>query len=472
MVISLKLLNHSRIYELTHIVKEAFPYGIISDENPDIVVTSIREENKIITVIQKEDTCFKASFSFDEDKNPVTREGHAVCISFLKCYKKFGTTPVPWGALIGIRPSKMVANFKNAGYSFEEMLRILREDYMISDEKIPLMLKTDKCEERLLSDIGRKSYSIYIGIPFCPTRCSYCSFISKTYKNEEILNLYVDCLIKEFELLKHLDNLELNSIYIGGGTPTTLPPKLLHKLTEALNKNIDIKKVKEYTIEAGRPDTVTKEKLAVIKNCGAKRISINPQTLNDKTLSLIGRAHTEKQFFEAFSLAREIGFDVINTDLILGLPEEDEEDFRYTINNIIKLKPENITLHTLAIKRAADLNGSEYTPSPANMMHKMAEEKLKGYIPYYLYRQKNTVDNLENTGFSLPGKECIYNMCMMGDSETVISFGGGAVTKFVEDDSVIRLRNPKDADLYIKTIDEVIKGKEQKFVKYNISRRD
>ncbi len=470
MVISLKLLNHNRIYELTHIVKEAFPYGIISDENPDIVVTSRKEENKIITVIQKEDTYIEASFSYNEKENPVTREGHAVCISFLKCYKKFGTTPVPWGALIGIRPSKMVSNFKNAGYSFEEMLKILKEDYMISDEKIPLMLKTDKCEERLLSHIDKKSYSIYIGIPFCPTRCSYCSFISRTYKDEEILSLYVDCLIKELELLDILDNLKLNSIYIGGGTPTTLSPALLYKLTEAINKKIDITKVKEYTIEAGRPDTVTKEKLDIIKNSGAKRISINPQTLNDKTLKLIGRAHTKEQFFSAFELARKADFPVINTDLILGLPEEAEEDFKYTIDNIIKLKPENITLHTLAIKRAAHLNSSEYKPSPANEMHKIAEGKLKGYIPYYLYRQKNTVDNLENTGYALPGTECIYNMCMMGDTETVISFGGGAVTKFIENANVLRIRNPKDADLYIKTIDDVIKGKEQKFVKYNLSR--
>lgn len=343
---------------------------------------------------------------------------------------------------------------------------------MIHRDKISLMLKTADCEERLLKGISEKSFSVYIGIPFCPTRCAYCSFISGVCKNEEILSLYIDCLIKELRLLKCLNNLSLNSIYIGGGTPTALSPALLNRLLTEISEIVDISGINEYTVEAGRPDTVTREKLDIIKNAGAERISINPQTLNDKTLKLIGRNHTGKQFFEAYETAKAVGFSSVNTDLILGLPEETEKDFIYTLDNILSLKPENITLHTLSIKRAADLNSREYGKSSANEMHRIAESRLTEYSPYYLYRQKNTVDNLENTGYCLPGKECIYNMCMMGDMETVISFGGGAVTKFVEDSSVTRLRNPKDADLYIKEIDNIIKGKEQEFVKYNNSRRD
>ncbi len=469
MVIMLSLLGHDRIYELTHIVKEAFPNAVFSDTAPEITVISKKEKNIITTIISKEGITKEASFSFNEN-NKVTKEGHAVCISFLKCCKLLETVSIPWGALIGIRPSKMISNFKNAGYFDEEIKSILSSDYMIEDEKISLMMKTYECEERLLKDIGRKSYSLYIGIPFCPTRCAYCSFISKTYKNDEILSLYVDALIKELSLLKTLKNLKISTIYIGGGTPTTLPPSLLYKLMEQISKEINLSEVKEYTVEAGRPDTVTEEKLKIIKDMGAKRISINPQTLNDKTLKLIGRNHTAEQFFKAYEIAEKTGFDVINTDLILGLPEETEDDFCYTLDNILKLNPENITLHTLAIKRAAELNLNSVEKSPAEKMHSIAKKKLDGYIPYYLYRQKNTVDNLENTGFSQPGKECIYNMCMMGDAQTVISFGGGAVTKFIEQDSVKRIRNPKDADLYIKTIDDVIKGKEQEFVKYNISR--
>ena len=389
---------------------------------------------------------------------------------FLKCIKKLENPDIPWGALIGIRPSKMIYNFKKAGFSEEETIEALKNDYMISEDKISLMLKTDECEEKLLSLIGRDTYSVYIGIPFCPTRCSYCSFISKTYKNEEILTQYTDALIKELSLLKSLNNLKLTSIYIGGGTPTTLSPQLLYKLMNEIAKNTDLKALKEYTVEAGRPDTVTKEKLDIIKAMGASRISINPQTLNDKTLRLIGRAHSERDFYDAYEIAKNTGFDVINTDLILGLPEETEEDFIYTLDNLLPLAPENITLHTLAIKRAADLNDGEVIKTPANKMHIISEKRLNDYFPYYLYRQKNTVDNLENTGYSKVGCECIYNMSMMGDLETVISFGGGGVTKFIESDSVERLRNPKDADLYIKTINDVIKGKEQKLAEYNISR--
>lgn len=470
MVVSLKLIGHDRIYELTHIVKEAFINAVISDENPDVFVISSKDENTIKTIIKGKDALSEASFSFNEEICPVTKEGHAVGISFLKAYKSFSDTSVPWGALIGIRPSKIISNFRAAGYPLEETVKILTDDYMIHKDKIDLMIKTDECEARLLDSLNRKSFSVYIGIPFCPTRCSYCSFISRTYKDEKILSLYIDALIKELSLLRHTDNLHFNTIYIGGGTPTSLPPHLLERLMNAINDNLNIKEGTEFTVEAGRPDTVTKEKLEIIKAAGASRISINPQTLNDKTLKLIGRNHNEKQFFEAYDIAKKVGFDVINTDLILGLPKETKDDFLYTIDNILKLNPENITLHTLAIKRAADLGGDELTKNPAREMHEIAAERLKGYIPYYLYRQKNTVDNLENTGYSHPGKECIYNMCMMGDMETVLSFGGGAVTKLVEDKDIIRLRNPKDADLYIKTIDDVIGKKLSEIINYNNSR--
>ncbi len=468
MEIKLSLSGHSRTYEIIHIIRAVFPDAEFSDEG-EIHVESILENENIITVITGQGKTERAEYSLSENHRGVTSPGHGVCISFLKCAKKFKEVYVPWGALIGIRPSGMVANFRHAGYSDKEIKEILSKDYMVEADKLSLMFSTANAEAELIKTLPENGVSFYIGVPYCPTRCSYCSFISRAVRSEDELEKYVECLIREFEIIENADFLKPVSIYIGGGTPTVLSPSQLSRVMEALAKRIDVSALREYTVEAGRPDTVTEEKLRVIKELGAGRISINPQTLKNDTLKLIGRNHTAEDFYRAFSAARKVGFETVNTDLIAGLPGETAEDFEKSIKGITGLKPENITVHTLSVKRAAALTLADAVKNPAYEMHKRASGILEGYSPYYLYRQKNTVDNLENTGYSLPGHECIYNMCMMGDIQNIISFGGGGVTKFIGEKSIERIRNPKDGDLYIKTIDDVIKGKEQKIAEYRNS---
>ena len=466
MTVKLVLLGHDRSYELIHIVREAFPQCVITDGDAEITVVSIVADNgittRIISDIKQEEyffPCEKNGF-----KSPSL--GHSVCISFIKCAKKFGCRDIPWGALIGIRPSKMVLNLKNAGYNREQIRKTLTEIYEISDLKYDLMEAVAGCEAKLENDLPRNACCVYIGIPYCPSRCAYCSFLSRICSDGSTLDKYIECLISEMEIMKKYRDIKPSAIYIGGGTPTVLSACQLEKLLNGVDKFLNLEELKEYTVEAGRPDTVTYEKLKIIKEHGAGRISINPQTLNDKTLRLIGRRHSTADFYRAYEEALKCGFDVINTDLIAALPGEDTDDFRKSIEGIVKLSPENVTIHTLALKRAAELSSEGESDGRAGEMHKIAKERLKDYIPYYLYRQKNTVDNLENVGFCKEGSECIYNMCMMGDMRTVISFGAGGVSKTVDINRIKRIRNPKDADLYLKTINDIIIRKENEVVRH------
>lgn len=382
---------------------------------------------------------------------------------------------LPWGNLTGIRPAKIPGMLLEQGMSKEEVRREMKNTYFISDDKLDLAMDVSEMERKVLAHVNYKEgYSLYVGIPFCPTTCLYCSFTSyplKVYKDK--VDKYIDAVIKEIIFLgSKLKGRELNSVYIGGGTPTTLEPQQLDRLITALKENFDFSTVKEFTVEAGRPDSITKEKLMVLKRQGVSRISINPQTMNQKTLDLIGRKHTIEQVKEAFVSARECGMDNINMDFIVGLPEETWEMVRYSMEEAMKLEPDGITIHSLAIKRASRLcmNPQKYSElSMENSTELMNITKEYAYKmdmkPYYLYRQKNMAGNQENVGYSKQGKEGLYNILMMGDYQDVWAVGAGAVTKLLSEDrkSATRIDTLKNVDQYIERIDEMIGRKSEAF---------
>lgn len=463
MEINIKTIGHDRIYELENIVREVFKNVIIrfDKEVPDKVISEL-VGNKVHTTLLIGGKKYQGSFSLNNDKPYLNKMGIIITRSFLDCYGKYKEYELPWGVLVGIRPSKKVAELKNK-YNISDIKKVLTEDFYIREDKADLMIKANDYEEYVLKDTKKEGYSLYVGIPFCPTRCYYCTFISRECNNREIIELYLKNLIKEIRECNYIKKAE--TLYIGGGTPTTLTDKELYRLFKELDDKFNLKSLKEITVEAGRADTITFEKMKVLKEMGVKRVSINPQTLNDKTLVNIGRNHTVEDFYNAFSDARKAGIPIINTDLIAGLTGEDFYDFKNSIDNILKLDPENITVHTLCYKRGAIIEKKE-EKGLADRMLKYASEKLEDYFPYYLYKQKNSLDNLENVGYTKKGCECLYNMYMMGEIQNIISFGGGGVSKFVSGKKVERIRNPKDADLYIKTIDDVIRKKEAGFNGY------
>ncbi len=384
------------------------------------------------------------------------------------CLEKLTGKRPEWGLITGVRPVKRVNRMLDEGYNEEEIRETLKHKYLVSDNKISLSIKTASSQKKILDTLSSDSFSLYVSIPFCPTRCSYCSFISQSLeKTKNITDAYVENLCKEIsytgKLAKDL-GLKLDTVYFGGGTPTAISADQLEALMSTVNTSFDLSHLREYTVEAGRADTITKEKLEVIKNNLATRISINPQTLNDDVLKAIGRKHTVKQVLESFELARRIGFDNINMDVIAGLPTDTLISFVNTIDRIVELDPENITVHTLSIKRAADLNRGDrdVLHNPAPEMVDYASKKLIecGYSPYYLYRQKNMLGNLENTGYSKQGKESLYNIFIMEEVQTILATGAGASTKLVSDSNIERIYNYKHPLEYNKHFELMLEKKQ------------
>lgn len=378
-----------------------------------------------------------------------------------------------WGILTGIRPVKRVNGFISKGMSKAEIYNTLQRDFLVSSDKCDIAYMTAQTQEKILSGLEDNSFSLYVSIPFCPTRCSYCSFVSQAADScRNIIPEYVDKLCDEIrftgELVQKI-GLKLETVYFGGGTPTTLEAQQLGLIMDTISESFDMSGVCEYTVEAGRADTITKEKLMLLKQKGCTRISVNPQTLNDDVLNAIGRRHTAQQFFDSFALARTVGFDSINTDIIAGLPTDTVESFKSTIDGLIELAPENITVHTLSIKRAARLNHSddksEVLKNPASEMVDYANKRLleSGYKPYYLYRQKNMLENLENIGWSKAGHESLYNIYIMEEIQTILAMGAGASTKLVElkDHRLERIFNYKHPLEYNKHFDLMLSKKDE-----------
>ena len=383
---------------------------------------------------------------------------------------KLGNKELPWGTLTGIRPTKIVMEMLENDMSLEDIKKHLKEVYLVSDKRIKLCTDTAKNEFNILKKIDYKNgYSLYIGIPFCPTRCLYCSFTSYSIAQwKKDTDTYVEALCKELlAVSKMYKGKKLQTVYMGGGTPTSLEGYQLSKILNVVKKNFDLSNLLELTVEAGRPDSITREKLEALKEVGVDRISINPQTMQQKTLDLIGRHHTIEDIFESYKLAREVGFENINMDFIIGLNGETLEDVIDSFTKVKSFAPESITIHSLALKRAARLNTENKREIMDNdlilSMINTATDTCAdlGLEPYYLYRQKNMAGNLENIGFSKPGKECLYNILIMEEKQTIIACGAGTSSKIVFGDGRIeRIENVKDPKLYIERLDEMIMRKE------------
>ena len=377
---------------------------------------------------------------------------------------------LPWGNLTGIRPVKIARGLMDAGMTEEEIEERFRERYYVSPGKTALALSVAKTERALLTDVPyQQGYSLYVGIPFCPSICLYCTFGAsplKVWKGKT--DEYLEALFKEMEAAAAMmPSLTPTTVYIGGGTPTTLEAEQLGRLLSKIEETFDLAGTLEFTVEAGRPDSITKEKLAVMRAHPVTRISINPQTMNQETLDLIGRLHTVDQIRDTFRLARGEGFDNINMDLIVGLPGEGEEEVARTMEEIRKLDPDSVTVHSLALKRAARLNlfrdqwkDISFTNS-SRIMDMTAKSCISsGLAPYYLYRQKDMAGNFENVGYAREGKACLYNVLIMEEVQSILALGAAGSTKMVYDSEHIeRIENVKDVRSYLDRIDEMIERK-------------
>ena len=401
-----------------------------------------------------------------ESKDAIKRE------IFHKLSTSTGLRP-EWGILTGIRPVKLCGELIDA-HGLDEARRVLKNEYLIDDSKIDMIVKMYNYQIASFGKAKENSVGMYIGIPFCPTRCLYCSFISSQAENEK-LEAYVDTLIEEIKAIGlRLDNSEfhIESLYIGGGTPTTLNENQLNRLLNAINKYLDIHGIKEYTIEAGRPDTINLEKLKIIKDHGCERISINPQSMKPETLVTIGRSHTPLEIEKAFELAHSLDFNSINADLIAGLPGEELSDFDASLEKIIGLGADNITIHSLAVKRASRLKDEDpvfhYKQSSiTNSMTAKGFETLcnRGFEPYYLYRQKHMAGAGENIGYCKPEKAGLYNIRIMDEHQSILALGAGAISKrfYPEENRLERIPNVSNVGHYINRLDEMIERKDKMF---------
>lgn len=390
---------------------------------------------------------------------------------FRELQRLTGETP-DWGILTGVRPVKLAGELLQREGSAEKTRDILIGDYYLNQEKAQLLMDIVAYQSRLLNTSPREAVGLYIGIPFCPTRCVYCSFPSNQ-GSEESIESYLKALHQEISFVSEKMNQKgwyPESVYIGGGTPTTLTEQQLAELLQHVTEAFDFSRLREFTVEAGRPDTITAGKLEVINQYNVQRISINPQSMNVQTLERIGRAHRPEDIVEAFRLAREAGIRMINTDVIAGLPEETVEDFVHTLEQVLALAPENITIHTLALKRASRLKeiDSEYNYKQGKRVRAMldrAKEMLDhaGYEPYYLYRQKQMTGNFENIGYAKGDTAGIYNIRIMEEAQTIIALGAGGITKvyYPEENRLERISNVSNFELYIERLDEMLQRKEE-----------
>ena len=448
-------------------------------EEEGTITTTFSHENDLINVTcsiefdgKTYNSDYEYSFSSSETDKRIIKKiyGCACTKCFVKAAQKIRNIKLPWGVMSGIRPAKSVRQFHEQGKNFDEIKEILADIYEVSPEKCDLAIKVAKNEELILKRIKENYVSLYIGIPFCPSRCLYCSFVSTDIKNSgKYMDEFCTLLCKEVEKTGEILNelgFMVQSIYIGGGTPTTLSEENLYKLLKSINDNINLSCMEEFTLEAGRPDTITREKMEIAKWGNVTRISINPQTMNQETLEVIGRKHTIDDFKKAFKIAREAGFDVINTDLIAGLPGENFEMFRHSLDEIIEYNSENITVHSMCIKRAAALSFSNKQLTGYEEMNKMLSYTQKrmeeiGKEPYYMYRQKNISGNLENVGYSDKDNMSVYNINIMEEAQTIIALGGGGSSKIVLGDRIERVVNFKEPYEYIRRFDEIIEKKEE-----------
>ena len=457
-------------------------------------VLSVKKDTRLslsveYSVDEKENNGRRVIFTLEDEKGYNKRETVKVDFTDKKTAKnplkaalyhmlsEYTKKTLPWGSLTGVRPTKIATEMLEHGETEEAVHKVYTDIYLTIPQKADICIEVAKREQELFQDFQYdEEYCIYIGIPFCPTRCLYCSFTSypiAVYQDK--VEAYLQALYQEMEFTAASEayrNKRLVAIYIGGGTPSALSAGQLSALITKLKDTFSMQYLREFCVECGRPDSITKDKLVVLKEMGVERISINPQTMWDDTLNLIGRSHTVEQTKEAFGLARKAGFTNINMDMIVGLPGEDIENVRYTLSEIKKLAPDSLTVHSLAIKRAANLNMEMeryqgLIKGSTNEMLLAVDQCARelSLFPYYLYRQKNIPGKLENIGYAANGKECIYNILIMEEKLDILAMGAGASSKFVFHDQnrIERVENVKNVDEYIKRIDEMIERKRKMF---------
>ena len=474
--------GHSFHYEMENLCRIFFPYQKIkvTDQNCDdkiLAYTGVQKEPDGLLLTAR----FRAGsyrgektelLSGEEARSEKEQERRLSILLFDLLVEYCGFTP-KWGILTGVRPVKLLRRM-TAELGEQEALEFFRSGYLVSGEKTELSRVTMHNEEKILTLSKPESFSLYISIPFCPSRCSYCSFVSSSVEQTaKLIPQYLALLCEEIRYTGKIAaelGLRLESVYVGGGTPTTLSAEQLGTLLNTVNGSFDLSGCREFTVEAGRPDTITADKLDALKNGEVTRISINPQTLNDEVLKLIGRRHTTEQTLSAFALARELGFRNINMDLIVGLPGDTVQSFRSTLDRVLDLSPESVTVHTLALKRSARMMQDENEPfgsdaRAAGEMLDYADRMLmeSGYAPYYLYRQSRMVGNLENTGWAKPGSESPYNVYIMDETHTILACGAGACSKVKDPDSsrLERIFNFKYPYEYISRFKEMIIRKDR-----------
>lgn len=453
-------------YNLYHICKAFFP-------NEEIVQHLDVEQEPFVKLEFSEGSCFSvAGTDAWECLDRSARKMRVTKLAYDHLSEMTGKK-LAWGMLTGVRPTKLAMMKLEEGNSSEESAKFLETEYGVSEEKAKLAVDIAMREKKLLSCLDYKDgFSLYVGIPFCPSICSYCSFSSSPsalWKGK--IDEYLETLCKEVRAVAEITKgKKLNTIYIGGGTPTTLEADQLEKLLKTIDENFSYEYLQEYTVEAGRPDSITTEKLQVLCEHPITRISVNPQTMQQKTLDVVGRKHTVQDVKDIFKMARELGFDNINMDLIAGLPGETAADMQDTLRQIEELEPDSLTVHSLAIKRAARMNREDASVNLGEEISQMVNDsaesaKKMNLHPYYLYRQKNIAGNFENVGYAKEDKAGIYNILIMEEKQTIVACGAGASTKRVYPDGRIeRCENVKDVLSYITRIDEMIERKRSFFV--------
>lgn len=464
--------NHNFHFELENLTRLFFPNEKItvirdfSEPQPPYIYTEVSDKITIsvnIGSFNKSETAVK---KLTDDDNELVS---AQLLYKLLC--DFTGLTQPWGILTGVRPVKLLRRLAEESNE-EQAVKKFEKDFFVSNEKIALSRETEHNERKILELSKPESFSLYVGIPFCPSRCSYCSFVMASIERaEKLIEPYTKLLCEEIKRTAEIANklgLRLETVYFGGGTPTTLSAEQLDTVLGTVNKSFDMSTCREFTVEAGRPDTIDIAKLFALKENKVDRISINPQTVNDEVLKTIGRKHTAQQFFDAFELARKCGFDNINTDLIAGLPTDTPESFKNSLDSIVRLNAECITVHTLCMKRASRLTTEGVTPDlqqarDAREMLAYTQNILgqNEYIPYYMYRQSRMVGNLENVGWSKKGFESLYNVYVMDETHTILACGSGGVTKLKRNnpDYLERIFNFKYPYEYIDRFDELIQRK-------------
>lgn len=474
-------------YELSTLIREFFPLCEVLPQRTEgrggIVLTEDETAGELYDETGKVLYARRVDETFDNYQGEASKN-RAKLVIYRLMADYLEQEGLPWGILTGVRPTKIAYAYLEQGLSVPDIIRILTDHYLLRLDKAVLCAKVAFAERRLMEDQRGEDVSIYVGIPFCPTRCSYCSFISSDSRAfQKYSEAYLTALIKEIrEAGPVLSGRRIRSFYMGGGTPTTLEPDQMKRLLSECEAAFHISGLKEVTVEAGRPDTITLEKLQVLKDAGVGRISINPQTMVQETLDRIGRKHTVQQVEEAFALARSLDHFIINMDLILGLEGEGMEEVETTMKAVSRLKPDNLTVHTLAVKRSSRMNeegdGEKYLKENplalAELMNRMIRlsadtARSLGLFPYYMYRQKNMAGNFENVGYARAGTEGIYNIEIMEERQSIAAFGAGGMSKVYTpaENRIERVPNVKGIEQYISRIDEMIQRKKEGFCQHD-----